>query len=263
MSLTTGLIDLLPPHGRLHKYDDRAAWIAGRKGRIGGGKIGSLYGFAYGEDDALYALWAQEIGLLEPSEKDNGNMRRGRGFERPILEDIAEQQGWAIEHWPQNWVVFHPDETLRFGATPDGLAVIDAATFNRFFGVPADRQPVAVQVKSASPWAKKKWPRDENGQMEVPAHHIPQVQAELDCLGLEFGLLVVLFGLNFDDIEIIPYRRSTAFCASMHERLRWFWELVDNQEKPPATPTFGLPNGNRPPRSERRRRNANSWRKTP
>ena len=219
------LIDLLPPHGVLRKFEDREAWLAARKGVIGGSKAPALFELpeAY---DSLYTLWAKESGLPEAPDDDNGRKRRGRRLEGPILDELADQTGWQVEGWPQHWRIDHPDPALGAGVTPDGLAIPG----ENDYGLPPG-ELIGVQVKSYDEYAYKNWPRVE-GELGMPAPMMVQTQLELDCLGLDRGVLVVLFGMDMDWLEIIPYERHPRFIETLHARLLWFWELVRNGEAP-------------------------------
>lgn len=220
MPMTAGLTDLLPKWGKLLPFYDRAAWLAARGSRVGASEVAALWGnHPY---LSLWKLWALKSGVEGAADdSDTGIKRRGRRLELPILEELADRTGWAVEPWQQTDIVEHPDAALRLGCTPDALAD-DGGGLG------------TVQVKSASPWAYRAWPRDEDGALTLPAQMAVQVQAELECLGLDRGTLVVLFGFDFDMMEIIPFERHPAFIEALKERLLWFWELVDNGDAPPV-----------------------------
>lgn len=231
-----GLIDRLPAHGVLNKYPDRAAWLAARQpackgghGQIGGSGAAALYDIGY---RSAVDLWAYHMGLDEAPDFDNGNMRRGRKLEPILLGELHELTGWEIESWPQHWTISDPDPTLRLTTTPDGLALV---TGDHPWGTMFDHgELISVQVKTSNEWARKRWPRGEAGELLIPGHYQVQTQAELRCLGIRRGLLLVLFGMNFDDLEAIPFERHDAFQDAFAERLRWFWDLIDSGEQPPV-----------------------------
>lgn len=233
------LIDQLPAHGTIHKYADRDEWLAARKakchggaGRIGGSTASGIFGVGH---ETMYGLWAYHTGLDVPPSFDSGVMRRGRRLEVPILEELADVTGWTVEHWPQMWTIQDPDPALRLASTPDGLAKFAPpkskqwAHLSEFF---PDGELLTIQVKSANEWAKKTWPRNEGGGLAVPMNYEVQTQVELRCTGLRYGALVVLFGMDMDNLEIIPFERHDAFQDSLAAQLLRFWEYVDNGECP-------------------------------
>lgn len=202
---------------RLVEFPDRKAWQDGMRERIGGSRVAGLFGVS--DWVSTYQLWAIYTGQVTDELDDSTRLRLGRLIEKPLLEELAVQTGWRVEPWPQTTVAMHADESLRFGVTPDALAEdLDGA--------------FAVQVKSVNEFAYKRWPRDEDGALSIPAPYLVQTQAELECLGLDRGVLAVLFGK--DRLEWIPYQRHAAFCEKLRERIRWFWGLVDSRTPPDA-----------------------------
>ena len=211
--------------GRIVKYQTRSEWLAARVARLGASEVASLWpGEGY---YSLATLWAFKAGQAEPNDADAPLwMEFGREFELPILNQIAKpphdaypwRRGWQVEPWPQNWVVTHPDETLRLAATPDALLIDD------------DGRVCVGQVKSVSEFMRKRWPRDDDGELAIPAHMEIQTQAELDCVGLERGYLIVLFGKSH--IEVIQYERHEKFIGAMRRRILDFWDMVDSGEMP-------------------------------
>jgi predicted phage-related endonuclease len=224
--LVKGLIDALPVHGVVTKYDDRMAWLEGRHARLGGSSLPSLYGYGYKK--SLLELWHEKSGNWTPDVKDNGTMRRGRRFEVPILEELADQTGWEVEHWPQSWVVDHP-AVAGYGVTPDALCRPTQGNF------PYPLNPgeiISVQVKSAGEFAAARWPKNDDGSYLMKPEHEIQCQAEMDCLGVRYSLLVLQPGLDMDDQLQIPQAINQAFISQLHEDIAKFWESIEAGEMP-------------------------------
>lgn len=227
MSLTTGLIDALPAHGVAVKLDDRAAWLAARHQRIGGSTLPCLYGYGYKK--SLLEFWDEKSNDLPPlAKKETGPMKRGRKMEPVILEELAERTGWEVEHWPQNWILDHPS-IAGYGVTLDGIAVPTQENFP----FPLDRgETVVAQVKTANEFAKARWPRnDDNGFLMLPPHQI-QLQAEMDCAGVRYGVLAVQVGMDFDDLFWICVARDDDFIETVHADIPAFWESIANGDRP-------------------------------
>lgn len=225
--LVTGLIDQLPAHGIRTEYKNRADWLKARFGRIGGSSVSCLYGYGYKK--SMLEFWDEKAGnYVAPVKKDSGAMRRGRRLEVPILEDFADQTGWDVEPWPQSWVLDHPT-VPKLGVTLDGLAKPKQENFP----FPLNKNEVIVaSVKTANEFARARWPRnDEGGFMMLPPHQI-QLQAEMECAGLRYGVLIVQVGFDFDDMIWIPVARDAEFCEGMREDVTKFWESIENGERP-------------------------------
>jgi predicted phage-related endonuclease len=227
--IVSNLIEELPGYGIIEKHEDRAAWLAARKGKMTASKASALFGI--NEYLSRYRLWALESGLLEDDVLDNGNMRRGRRLEPIILEELAEARGWDVQPWPQTWTISHPEgkHSGRLMATPDGIArVRNPLEWEPFEG----GDLVNVQVKTVNEWAFRSWDRDADGSIVMPIIHQIQTQVETCCLGLNFGVLVLQPSMNLDDMIVLPYAVNYAFLRRLVTLAVEFWEQVEAGAEP-------------------------------
>lgn len=227
-TLTTGLIDKLPAFGRLDKFKTRREWLDGRRGWITASKASALFGMN-DKYESLYTLWASESGSARDQvDEAESTFKQEWGIEMEpaVLRGLAKKQKWQVEAWPQTWSIRHPDAKLRLSATPDGLAIPTADFDGPWF----DGELISVQVKTADEFYFRQWDRDDDDSVIFPPHYQIQTQVELDCLGLNHGVLAVLIGTK--EVRLLPYSRNEAFLARLHEFCQRFWELVDSGEEP-------------------------------
>lgn len=231
--ITTGLIDLLPAHGTVRKYEDKAEWLESRKRRMTGSKAASLFGL--NEYLSVYRLWAIESGILEePVRKDTGNMWRGRELEVPLLKWLAYSRGWDVEPWPQSWTLSHPEtegQDHRLQCTPDAIAIVRGVQDHEPFD---EGELINVEVKTVNQWAIRYWERDADGSLIMPIEFQIQTQIELACLGLHGGVLILQPSFNPEDMVVIPYVINHAFLRRLMAMAADFWRLVDSGEEPPV-----------------------------
>ena len=99
-----------------HPVKDRESWLAMRAKDLTASDVASIAGVGY---RSALAVWAEKKGHI-PSNGDSPILRRGRWFEPAIWAAIADERPeWQLRAAK----VYLRAPALRFGATPDALAI--------------------------------------------------------------------------------------------------------------------------------------------
>jgi putative phage-type endonuclease len=188
-----------------------AAWHAARAKVVGASEVAALFGVS--PHTSHYALWHIKAGRVPPPNLDEDErVRWGRRLEAPIAAGIAEDQGWTIA---KGGHITHPTEP-GMGCTLD---------YRITQGGPMPGEGV-LEVKAVD-WLvrKREW-----GE-EPPAHILLQLQHQLACTGLAWGVVGALVGGN--DVRIWPYTARPAVMKEIARRVGRFWASI-RANKPPA-----------------------------
>ncbi len=200
-------------------FNNREAWLAGRKTRIGASEAAAALGLSpYCSRFKLSKLKRGEI----KDDFDLGELGEwGLRHEPTIAQAVRDRTGRDVRllepfsmfvHDSIDFLSAPPDAFMRRGPNdkhlPSGVGVL--------------------QIKTANEFVRKEW---ENGP---PDHHIVQLQQEMDVTGATWGSLVVLIGGNklrgpFD------FTISDDWLAEAQEQLIEFWRrYVLGDEEPPV-----------------------------
>ena len=196
-------------------HRDRGAWLAARRGVVGASEVAALFGCAPAYALSRYALWQVKAGRVPEPVVDGERPAWGLRLEAAIAGGAAEIHGLAIE--PGAWVR-HP-RVAGMAATTD-FHVEDGTEL----GHPG---PGVMEVKNADWLAHRRQWTDA----EPPPHVLLQLQHQLACTGMGWGVVVALIGGN----RLAPpyaYAARPALIAEIERRVVDFWASIGAGEPP-------------------------------
>jgi hypothetical protein len=192
------------------------------------------------EHRSPYALWAVKAGLAEPDDLDgNDPVFWGTVLEPAVAEGVRRRTGWDLRLCQR----FIRHASLPLGATPDYLivphdeagvplpyaqwGVCELKTMDLFRWLKlepgtAAGGPLDLEQDPSGAW---QWRRPKK---EPPAAYQVQVQVQLACTGLQWGVLAVLVGGN--RLELFRYDRHEGAIAAIGARAVEFMRLVREKE---------------------------------
>lgn len=195
------------------RAEERAAFLSRRKQGIGGSDVAAIFGldpYRSAED-----LWMEKTGQTVSDDVDNYHKRRGRMFE-PVVRQLWHEDHPEFTFAPVINLAVHPEYPWMI-ANYDGVA-IDAN----------ENEAALIEVKCPSIGAYRKIQREG---MKTP--WILQMQHYLCVSGMDRGTFVVFCA---DMCELIEFtvERDDALIATLIEKEREFWILVETMTPPPA-----------------------------
>lgn len=201
------------------KYEDRAAWLAFRRGGIGGSEISSILNLNPFSNPAK--VFHDKIGLLQNSDFDNEFLFFGRFME----EHIAELWGyWDNGDFIDN---YKAGKKVRSARRVNGYAVNENfphlfASIDRYIpkGTPTLDGEILkkggiLEVKTISEYQKGKWMHD------VPDGYLLQVQQYLLIFGFEYAEIAYLMGGN--KLRVVPIRFNQEIADMILYNTYHFW----------------------------------------
>lgn len=163
--------------------DPREAWLIKRRGVITGTDLAALFGVdRYGKTPMK--VWLDKTGR-EPAQADNNALRFGRRFERPILEEYAEQKQVELAYPGAHALIIAPEYPF-LGATLDAQHVLDKT--------PVDAKNMGFRSLEFGP----------DGSDIVPLAYALQLTAQMIVTGAERSALAVLFNrYEFNTFQVV------------------------------------------------------------
>lgn len=216
-------IDLLPPTvtALATQFDDRASWLAWRRGGIGASEAAAVAGLVAG----ARGVWAEKLGLM-PAREPSLAMRRGQQFEAAIL-DI-----WQAEHArPGERMVQTPLIGLQrrdvswVRCSPDALVIVpfDDGDVARPFG--------GVDAKS---WDASARDQFDDATGDMPLKIRVQLHWSIATSGAAWWDVVVVFGAR--EAVSIRVERDDEIAGMLMDRAgAWWVRHVVGREPPPIT----------------------------
>ena len=100
--------------------DDRDEWLAARKGKITGSRLGNIIQTARtkGKKIAYYELIAERIAIPEESDVDESGMDRGTRLEPEALARFASETGKKVN---TDLIIWSRDDNESIAISPDGI----------------------------------------------------------------------------------------------------------------------------------------------
>jgi predicted phage-related endonuclease len=191
-----------------------------------------------------YALWAQMTGV-DTGEDFDGNdpVFWGTVLEPAVEEGVRLRTGWDIRRCQKFIRYSAGPEPL--GATPDCLIVTRQQD-----GTPAPYAEWGVlEIKTCDAFAWNNWAKPEQGgilemqqdavgtwtwrrpRREPPAAYQVQLQVQLACTGLSWGVIAVLVGGN--RLELYHYNRHDGAIQAIAAKAVEFMRMVEDRQSPP------------------------------
>jgi putative phage-type endonuclease len=186
---------------------------------IGASEISSALGL--NKFQTAYQLWQSKTSE-EVEIWTNKKMRRGVIYEDGVGKAYAEDCGREI--YAPKEIVIHPKHDCLF-CTPDFL--IKDNGDGKGEGV--------LQCKTTQHNVYKSWIEEETETQSIPIYYYCQIQMELECTNLNWGVLA-FFLTDSSDFVYVPIKRDTEFIEKMVTFLvGWWTKFVLQNEAPPMT----------------------------
>ena len=202
-------------------YDDRASWLAARRGTIGGSDVPVILGLS--RYSSPLELWSRKKGLIPDSDLVTPRMKIGAALEPALLEMLADEAGVFVE--PTSYAIVAHDAIPEFAYSPDGfvLAIEDGRKGN-ILGLAEVKNRAGFGA--ADEWAES-----------VPPDVNAQAQHGLDCSGLPFAWVgALIMGGEFRWQKVA---RDDVWIAEARPRLLDFARRLREDDPPPPTGSEG------------------------
>lgn len=196
--------------GEIITCEDREQWLQARQQTLGGSDSPSLFGCGWGTPVTLYA--DKTMPEIDPSMTERQAL--GLALEPVVINAYLKKYGdCEIMPWPQNTLV--RDLERRMHCTPDALIREEGRD-----GVGS------FSIKTWSEFRRCDWEPDP------PLYTQVQLQQELAILGLDWGVIAVLFGNSY--LERFYIERNDHFISALVRACGEFWSYVLQGTEPPA-----------------------------
>ena len=212
-----------------HPVKDRESWLRMRAADLTASDVSSIAGVGY---RSPLAVWAEKKGHI-PSNGDSPILRRGRWFEPAIWQAIADERPeWQLRAAK----IYLRAPALRFGATPDALAID-----------PSRKGLILIQGKVvAKPVFVADWLGGdrEGSSPTVPLGYQLQTLSETMLAEAAFAgeeVHPVVAALVVDsftaELHLIPVARHAEAEMKILATVRQFWAGFDAGTQPAVDPT--------------------------
>lgn len=199
----------------LIKIINEQHWRELRQKNIGGSEVASLFS----EQDigffTRYELWHLKSGTLEGDLNPGERLIWGNLLEDSIATGVEKMHGYKIDPSYTGYYALHP-RVVGMGCTPD-----------RVITHPEKEGKGVLQIKNTDRFEFSKW---EEG--EPPLKYLLQVQHEMACLELDWGVLAVLVGGN--TLKIYPIERHARTALIIEKTIEEFWQSIKDGKEPPV-----------------------------
>lgn len=205
------------------KYEDRSEWLAARRGGIGSSDAASVLGAS--RYASALDRWREKVGLAE-EQPDNRFTKAGRFLEPAVAAWFEEETGLDTYN-PGDYAVFWDRNHPNLYCTPDRIIPEPMLAEKEACGLEDTVGDGVLEIKTASAWRVDEW-----GDAP-PLHYQVQVQHQLACMDLKWGIIAVLVGGN--DFRWFRIDRNERFINAMRAKLLYFWATyVVPEIEPPA-----------------------------
>ena len=175
-------------------FSTEQAWLEERARDLTSTEVAALFGAS--PYMTKYELWHRKTGQLPIHFEANERMKWGNRLESAIAYGIAEDLGLVVE--PFKTYIRLPD--LRVGSSFDfkvvGIERDWRKEENEYRDLFRQHGPGVMEVKNTDFIAFRRGWMDEDGDVEAPAHIEFQVQHQLLCSGLAWGIVAPLIAGN-------------------------------------------------------------------
>jgi predicted phage-related endonuclease len=196
---------------------DVAGWHKARAKVVGGSEVAALYGCQPDYAMSHYTLWMVKSGRMDPPPVAGERPTWGILLEEAIAAAVSDKMGWHV-YRPQHMHVVNP-RCERMGCTLDFYADKEDEPDPLGSGL--------VECKNADWLAHKRtW------QSEPPIHIQLQLQHQLACTGLKWGVVACLVGGNH--LEVYEFEARPKIIADLQARVTAFWQSIRDGKEPPV-----------------------------
>lgn len=215
------------------------AWHQTRLNFIGGSEIGILAGFRENYSGTTFSLFHEKSRNI-PARSNSGNKRTeaGLAFEAPVIKWVAKRRGWKPVI--RGRYAINDNVQVMVGGVPKGMGasldfeIMDpgpdaagvAAGGDVLRGIGTLTGPGVAQIKTCD-YAifKEKWTDNE-----APHSIVLQLQHEIACAGYNWGVIVLLLGIN--DYRVYFYEARPIVIEYCEKLVRTFWNQVRDEQTP-------------------------------
>lgn len=173
-------------------FTTEAAWLAEREKDVTSTEIAALFGVS--PYATRYQLWHRKTGQLEANFEGNERTIWGNRLEAAIAYGVAEDLGLVVE--PFKVYVRLPEHRLGSSFDFKITGLVDGAEENEYRDLFRRHGPGVMEVKNVDGLVFRRGWMDEDGDVEAPAHIEFQVQHQLLCAGMEWGIVAPLIAGN-------------------------------------------------------------------
>ncbi|WP_024516950.1 YqaJ viral recombinase family protein [Bradyrhizobium sp. Tv2a-2] len=215
----------------IHKVDpvrDREGWLKLRQKDVTASDVASIAGVGY---RSPREVWADKTGQIG-QKADTPVLRRGRRFEPSLWATIKEENpSWEIRAGK----VYLRAPSLRFGATPDAMAIDPERP-----GLILIQGKVVAKPVFVADWLGG----DREGTNPiVPLGYQLQTLAETMLASIAFKQVIHPYVAAWvidtfsEDLKMIPLVRHPVAEQKILETVKGFWDLLDAGGVPAIDPT--------------------------
>jgi hypothetical protein len=210
-----------------HPVTDRASWLAMRGRDLTASDVASICGCGY---RGPLEVWAEKTGKIPPK-GDSPILRRGRWLEPAIWAAVQDTNpSWTLRAAK----TYLRAPALRFGATPDALAVDPDRK-----GIVLIQGKVVAQPTFIADWCGG---ARDNPSPTVPLGYQLQTLSETMLAEAAFGetihpvLAALVIGSFTAELYMIPVERHFGAEERILGAVKQFWEMTDAGQQPAADP---------------------------
>lgn len=208
------------------EFQSEAEWLALRDTDLTSTEVSALFGVSpYATE---YELWHRKTGQLVAEFEGNERTVWGNRLESAIAYGVAEDLGLIVE--PFKVYVRLPEH--RLGASFDFKVVglVDGAEENEYRDLFRRHSCGILEVKNVDGLVFRRGWMDEDGAVEAPAHIELQIQHQMLCTGMKWGICAPLIAGNTPR----PFYRlaDEKVHAAIFKKVDAFWKSVDDGKAP-------------------------------
>lgn len=203
-------------------YNNREAWLNGRKSGIGASEISAVFGICPWL--ATTELWEIKCGFRKPKDVSaNSAVQKGVRLE-PILRSLYStlHPDYKIQHFPYD--ILYQESAPFIRATLDGEIITP------------DHKRGVLEIKTATLQKKSDW---EKWNFAIPDYYAAQIYAQLAATQWDFVDVFACLFNGEDDMTIRTYRfwmeESLPSVKVVIEEAKEFWSRVQKKQFPKVT----------------------------
>ena len=194
---------------------ERAAWLAARRGFVGGSEVAAICGLSPWR--TAVDLYLDKTGRAPEADEPTEAMRLGTELEDYAARRYAEATGREVRNFGFMLTRGHALADLDRLVVPDGEKI---AAFHDEI-----RTDTLLECKTAGAF----W------EDEPPLHYQTQVQLYMELTGCRFADFAVVFLAPRRDFRIYRVERDPEIGAALLARIEAFWrDFVEADTPPPA-----------------------------
>lgn len=195
--------------GFLQIQPNSAEWHSIRQQFVGASEVAALFDLS--PWTTRFELWHLKKGNISDNFSGNVRTRYGQKLEAAIAECVEEETGWGIAET----VGYYTHDSIKgMGCTPDRIIISQ------------NGMPGCLEIKNVDRLQfSKDWTDDE-----PPLHIILQLQHQLACTKMTWGVVAALVGGN--DLKLYTFDRHEKTIAKLEAAVTEFWISIEKNQEP-------------------------------